>query len=463
MNVKYFIGDKKFYKKIMIIAVPIMIQNGITNFVSLLDNIMVGGIGTEQMSGVAIINQLVFVYYLMMFGGLSGVGIFTAQYFGKRDMEGVRHTFRYKLWLSFLLSMLALVVFLIFGDDLINMYLHDSRDGGDLHATYLYGKTYVRIVFWALPAVMLQMVYASSLRECSETVLPMKAGIAAVFVNLVLNYILIYGKFGAPRLGVAGAAVATVTSRYVEACIIVIWVHTHKEKNPYIVGIYRTLRVPLRLVKAFFIKGAPLLANEFLWSVGMAFLIQCYSYRGLNVVASLNIANTINNIFNIAFFAMGDAIAIIVGQLLGANKMREAKETAYKIIAFAVMISLVVGGLMAATSTLFPKAYNTNETAKALATKYIIANACFMPVVAFLHTSYFTIRSGGKTILTFIFDSVFVWCISIPIAYMLSRYTGIPAVQMYVMVQSADLIKCIIGFILVKKGIWQQNIVDENG
>ena len=160
---------------------------------------------------------------------------------------------------------------------------------------------------------------------------------------------------------------------------------------------------------------------------------------------------------------MGDAIAIIVGQLLGANKMREAKETAYKIIAFAVMISLVVGGLMAATSTLFPKAYNTNETAKALATKYIIANACFMPVVAFLHISYFTIRSGGKTILTFIFDSVFVWCISIPIAYMLSRYTGIPAVQMYVMVQSADLIKCIIGFILVKKGIWQQNIVDENG
>ncbi|MBR1741943.1 MAG: MATE family efflux transporter, partial [Lachnospiraceae bacterium] len=175
---------------------------------------------------------------------------------------------------------------------------------------------------------------------------------------------------------------------------------------------------------------------------------------------SINIANTINNIFNIAFFAMGDAIAIIVWQLLGANKMKEAKDTAYKIIVFAVMISICVAILMSGTSVFFPKLYNTNEHAKQLATRYILANACFMPVVAFLHTSYFTIRSGGKTVITFIFDSVFVWCISIPLAYVLSRYTGIPAVPMYVMVQSADLIKCVIGFILVRKGVWMQNIVE---
>lgn len=461
MNLRRFIGDKSFYKRVMLIAVPIMVQNGITNFVSLLDNIMVGGIGTEQMSGVAIINQLVFIYYLMMFGGLSGVGIFTAQYFGKRDMEGIRHTFRYKLWLAFLISAFAMVIFLTFQDRLINMYLHKSSDGGDLHATYLYGKTYVRIIFFALPPVMLQMVYASSLRECGETVLPMKAGITAVFVNLVLNYILIYGRFGAPRLGVSGAAIATVTSRYVEAAIVLIWVHTHKERNSYMKGMYRTLKVPLSLVKQFFIKGAPLFLNEGLWSVGISFLIQCYSYRGLNVVAAINIANTINNIFNIAFFAMGDAIAIIVGQLLGANRMKEAKDTAYKIIVFAVMISLCVAALMSGTSTFFPKLYNTNETAKRLATRYILANACFMPVVAFLHTSYFTLRSGGKTIITFIFDSVFVWSISIPLAYVLSRFTDIPAVQMYVMVQSADLIKCVLGFILVKKGVWMQNIVEK--
>ena len=266
-----------------------------------------------------------------------------------------------------------------------------------------------------------------------------------------------------PKLGVAGAAIATVASRYVEAGIVLVWVHTHKEKNPYMRGMYRTLKVPLSLVKQFFIKGAPLFLNEGLWSVGIAFLIQCYSYRGLNVVASINIANTINNIFNIAFFAMGDAIAIIVGQLLGANRMKEAKETAYKIIVFAVMISICVAVLMSGTSAFFPELYNTNETAKRLATRYIIANACYMPVVAFLHTSYFTLRSGGKTVVTFLFDSVFVWSISIPLAYVLSRFTDIPAVQMYVMVQAADLIKCVIGFILVRKGVWMQNIVEKEG
>ena len=110
---KKFIGNKNFYKMILAIAVPIMIQNGITNFVSLLDNIMVGRIGTEQMSGAAIVNQLIFVYNLCIFGGVSGAGIFTAQYFGQKDNEGIRNTFRYKIWMALILTVGTVIVFLI--------------------------------------------------------------------------------------------------------------------------------------------------------------------------------------------------------------------------------------------------------------------------------------------------------------------------------------------------------------
>ena len=309
---KKFIGDKAFYKMVLAIAVPIMIQNGITNFVSLLDNIMVGQIGTEQMSGVAIVNQLIFVYNLCIFGGVSGAGIFTAQYYGQKDDEGIRHTFRFKIWMALLLTIGAISVFLIWGGDLIQMYLNGSSDGGDLAAALHYGEDYMLVMLLGLPAFMMIQTYASTLRECGETMVPMKAGVTAVCVNLVFNYLLIYGKFGFPQMGVVGAAVATVLSRYVEMAIVLIWTHKHKEINTYITGLYKTLKVPGHLVKKFLIKGSPLLVNEALWSAAQASLLQCYSVRGLGVVAALNIASTIANLFNVVFIALGDSVAIVI-------------------------------------------------------------------------------------------------------------------------------------------------------
>lgn len=456
---KKFIGDKAFYKMVLAVAVPIMIQNGITNFVGLLDNIMVGQIGTEQMSGVAIVNQLMFVYYLCIFGGLAGAGIFTAQYFGQKDDEGIRHTFRYKFWMALILTLGALFVFLGLGEYLIQMYLKGSSDGGDPIAALSYGMLYMRVMLFGLPAFMFVQIYVSTLRECGETVVPMKSGITAVFVNLFLNYLLIYGKFGLPALGVVGAAIATVVSRYVEAAIVIFWTHNHKETNRFIVGIYKTLKVPGHLTLKFFIKGAPLLINEALWSSGMATLTQCYSIRGLSVIAGLNIANTINNVFNVVFIALGDAVAIIIGQLLGAGKMEEARDTDNKIIAFSVCCCIGVAALMICIAPLFPQIYNTTEDVKALAVQFIIAQAIFMPQAAFMHATYFTLRSGGKTIVTFLFDSVFVWCVSVPVAYGLSRMTSIPVIAIFAMVQISDWIKCVIGFVLVKKGVWLQNIV----
>ena len=190
-----FIGDRQFYKMVLAVAVPIMLQNGITNFVGLLDNIMVGQIGTEQMSGAAIVNQLIFVYNLCIFGGVSGAGIFTAQYFGQNDTEGVRNTFRFKLWMAALLTVITIALFLTAGPALIQMYLKGEANSTDAAATLMYGRQYLMIMLIGLPAFMLGQVYASTLRECGETVLPMKAGIVSVLVNLVFNYLLIYGKF----------------------------------------------------------------------------------------------------------------------------------------------------------------------------------------------------------------------------------------------------------------------------
>lgn len=462
MMKKKLIGDREFYKMVLSVAVPIMVQNGITNFVGLLDNIMVGRIGTEQMSGIAIVNQLMMVFNLSIFGAISGAGIFGAQFFGCGDHKGVRDTFRFKIYACVFLILLGFGIFLIRGEELILLYLHGEGAEEQLNAALSYGKDYLKVMLAGLLPFGVEQLYTSTLRECGETMVPMKAGVAAVFVNLVLNYLLIFGSFGFPELGVVGAAAATVISRFVQAAIVVIWTHRHADRMQFITGAYASPVIPLKLVANILRKGLPLMVNEILWAAGMAYLMQCYSVRGLSAVAGLNISGTISNVFNVVFIAMGSAIAIIVGQLLGAGKMEEARDTDTKLIAFSVASCVVIGGILALTAPLFPMMYNTSREVKELAAAFIRIAALYMPLAGFMHASYFTLRSGGKTIVTFLFDSVFLWCVSIPVAYVLSRFTGLPIVPLYLFCQMIDIIKCIIGFVLVKKGVWIHNIVKQD-
>ena len=200
--VKKYVGDKAFYKTVLAIALPIMLQNGITNFVSLLDNIMVGQVGTEQMSGVAIVNQLIFVFNLLVFGTVAAGGIFTSQYHGKGNVDGVRQTFRFKLIAGTVILAVAVLIFALFNKQLIGLYLNDGSQEGDLELTLSYGVDYIWIMLIGLVPYTFSQAFAGTLRETEETLLPMIAGLAAVVVNCVGNYILIFGKFGAPELGV---------------------------------------------------------------------------------------------------------------------------------------------------------------------------------------------------------------------------------------------------------------------
>ena len=454
-----YIGDRTFYGKVFSVLLPILIQNFITNFVSLLDNIMVGQVGTEPMSGVAIVNQLIFVYNLCALGGLSGAGILTAQYYGKGDQEGIRHTLRIKLLLSAVIFLLFGGLLVTFGENMIRLFLHEGSEGLDLAATLAYGKEYLQVMLLQLLPFIITMMYASTLRETGETLVPMKAGLTAVFVNLVFNYILIFGKFGAPALGVVGAAIATVIARFVEMILVVSWTHRHKERNGFIVGAYRSLKVPRSVLRQVVLLGMPLLLNELLWSGGMTVLNQCYSLRGLEVVSAMNISITVSNLFFSAFIATGNATAILVGQLLGAGEKERAVDEDRKLIFFAVVLSLGIGLLMASAAFVFPQIYNTTRAVKKLAHDILLIGAVMMPLHAFANSCYFTLRSGGKTLITFVFDSGSLWLLNIPVAFVLSRFTAVPILQMYLTIELLNLVKCAVGFVLVRQKKWVKNLV----
>ena len=458
---KRYVGDKAFYKYVLAIGIPIMLQNGITNFVNMLDNIMVGRLETEAMTGVSVTNQLIFVFNLCLFGAVSGVGIFGAQYYGKGDNEGLRISLRFKLILCIVIAAIGIGIFLLFGDNLIISFLKGGTQTIDRELAFENAKTYLLIMMFGFVPFALTQSYSSTLRETGETMLPMKAGIVAVLVNLAFNYILIFGvePLGIPKMGAAGAAIATVLSRYVEAGIVIIWTHTHKEKNPYIKGLFRNFKMPLSLAIDMFKKALPLLLNETLWASGVAILNQSYSVKGVEVVAANNINQTFWNLFAVVFLAMGSVIGIIIGNMLGAGRMNEVMDTDRKLIAFSLFISVIMCIIYASLSPVIPLLYNTTDEVRSIASGLIVVGALMMPFDSLAHSSYFTLRSGGKSMITFVFDCGFMWCVSVPLAYILSRYTDIPAVYLYGAVQSVYLLKGFIGIYLVKRGNWMKNIV----
>lgn len=459
---KSVIGDKALYKRIFIFAIPIMIQQGITHFVNMLDNVMVGTVGQAQSTGVAVSNQLMFVFNLCVFGAISGAGIFTAQYFGKGDFEGVKQTFRFKIIFCILLAALGISLFCFKGENLISLYLN-KEDNAELAAMSLgFAKSYLYIMLIGIVPYTISQCYGSTLREAGQSTVPMAAGVAAVVVNLSLNYVLIFGKWGAPKLGVNGAAVATVISRFVELAVLVAYTFIRRQKCIFILEGFKSPYISFSLIGEIFKKGMPLMLNESLWASGIATVNKFYSQRGIDVVAANNISQTFFNVFSVAFMSVGVAIGILIGHDLGSGKNKEKiKKEAFKSILFSVFVSAAIAIIYAVCAIFIPRIYNVSDNARGIATHLMQVTALTMPLDAFAHASYFTLRSGGKVIITLIFDSFFVWGVTVTAAAVLINYTSLGIITVYFICQSLNIIKCVLGFVFVKRGSWIKNIISE--
>lgn len=445
------------------LVIPMVIQQGITSFVNLVDNVMVGKLGTEAFSGVSIVNQIMFVFYLSIFGAISGASILGAQYYGKGDEEGVRYTFRFKFIISVVLLALALVIFIGFGPKLISLFLTEGEQKvGDIALTFKLSKSYLKIMLIGLFPFIISQAYSSTLRDTGETVIPMVGSIIAVVTNFFLNLILIFGLLGAPKLGVVGAAIATVIARFAEMIYMLICVTRQKIRFHFLYHGLRSLHIPKGIAMQILKTGWPLLVNEFLWSMGQTTLTRNYSLRGLEVVGAFGISNTVSNLFFIVCLAMGNVISILVGQQLGAGEIEKAKDTDRKLLFFNVVLHIFIAGLLAIGARYIPRVFDTDDIVKKLATQLLYVYALALPLNAFNHGTYFTIRSGGKTIITFIFDSVCTWVISIPLAYLLVNHTGIGIVSIYFIICYADFFKAIIGYFMVKSGYWAKRIVHDD-
>jgi putative MATE family efflux protein len=446
MKIKNLIGDKAFYKMTFTVALPIMVQNFITNFVSMLDNLMVGNLGTEQISGVSIVNQLVFVFNLAIFGALSGAGIFTAQYFGKRDTDGIRFTVRFKVIITAVILLAGILIFTFFNEPLINMYLHEGDDNGNLALTLDYGQKYLNVIMWGFLPFCITQIFSSSLRETGETVAPMVAGFIAVVVNCSFNWVLIFGKLGFPQLGVEGAAIATCISNAVACVYFIVYLIIQKQKETILDFNPTNLKIKSKVSLDILSSGLSSFLMLLMAIFSNASINKLMSSYSAAAISGVSIAKKVD--LCIIAFAQGLSNGIL--PLIGYNFASGDKKRMHKIIKFSMTLVLTFSISCIVLFFLFPRPIvsifiKDTETID-FASSFLRILCVSMPLTAILfifNTVFQGTKQNGKALVTIVLRKGIV---DIPL--MIALNLVIPIYGVVMSQPIVDVIGTIVGLIL---------------
>lgn len=447
------IGSKSFYRKLFAVSLPIVLQQLLTSSLQLVDNLMVGSLGELAIGSVSVVNQLYFVIILITFGALGGAGIFTAQYYGSGEYDKLKQTFRFKLIISVFLVLFSLVIFSIFGRFLISQFTQNpiTIDGG---------MNYLNIVKWSMLPWAFSIAISTTFREIGTTKPLLYISIVAILTNTLLNYLLILGNLGFPRLGVEGAAIATLASRFVE--FFLIFVFLIRKGKIFNTSIRKVFHIEKFILKSIFIMAIPLLLNEFFWSMGQTMFLQSYSLRGDSALAAMNITNAISQLVFVTFGGIGTGIAVLVGNTLGRNQLDLAKDNAKKVIAFAVFFACLMGLILFVLSFFILDLYEISDNTKWIAQNNIRINALFIPIFSFNVSIYFTLRSGGDTRSTMMMDSGYMWLIQVPVIFILARVTNLNVIMLYLIVSMLEIPKMLFAITRYRKEHWVRNLAIEN-
>lgn len=440
----------KFIKTLIIIAIPIVLQQLFLNVASLLDTLMVGQLDEANVSGVYIATQIIFVVNLMMFGSIEGASVFFSQFFGKNDETNLKKSFVFKLYASLIIGSLATIGILIFGRGLSELFVKDPL-AVDISVQYLNILAISFIPFGIIISI------TSSMRESHNTVLPMSITLIGVVVNFIVNYIFIYGKFGVPKLGGVGAAIGTTTERIVELIILLIF--CLKKKYLFCDKFYNYLKIEKNLCIQMIKKSVPLLINETLWALGQTVLVYVFSQSSEISTVVLPISTTIFNLIFVVCLGVGNAITILVANTVGTGDFTKAQKEAYISLTFSTIVGVVLGIILALMAPFVTSLYTgVSIQARELAQIIIIYYGIYIVISALNNSIFFILRAGGRTLLVFIFDSLYGWILQIPFAFLLLYAFHLEFIPLVIVTYSIDIVKTIVGLILILQKKWYRNL-----
>ena len=449
---KTLFGTKEFYKKVGIIAIPIVLQQFIIASVNLVDNLMVGQLGEPSINAVTIVNQLNFVVMIVTFGVMGGAGIFTAQFFGAKKQDELKMSYRYKMAAAVLFSSTAFLLFILFGQTMIGWFASKSE-------TISLGMDYLNIVQFGVFPFIISLAITTTFRETGTTKPLLYISLFALIMNAAINYVLIFGYLGFEPMGVRGAAIGTVIARYIEMGLLYLLMIV--KKAPFYTKVFTIFSIPKSLTKKISLKALPLTINEVFWSVGQTMFIFAFSLRGETALAAMNVNNAVSQIVFVTFSGIATAVAVMVGNTLGENKLEEAESNAYKLMMVAFLSAVVVGSLLFIMAPFVVGLYDISDQTYEWALITTRYNSVLIWLYSVNVAIYFTLRSGGDMRSTVYADAGFTWVIMVPIALILAYFTNLDVTWLFLLVKGTELLKFFYALGLIKKKRWLQNLTNE--
>ena len=445
--------DKTFLSKFIKIALPVMLSGFVTFLVSFLDNIMVGTVSNEAVSGVYAANQVTYLYNLAIFGLLEGAGVFIQQFTGKKDYDRIRDCYRFKIISSFIFLLIIIPIIYIFGHHLVWQY---CKSDTNRNLIFNEAMDYLRLIAISYIPFTIGYIYSTTYREMGLTKYAMYSSIVALVVNTILNLVFILGL----KQGAKGAAYATIISRICEMLFLIGL--SRLKKFLFFRNVFKPFKFEKGIVKKILSKSYLLFINEIGFALGNILQTLAFSQRD-GVLAAISVLTTISNIITILIQGLSVGIGVIVGQDLGQGDFVKARDDNKKLSFLGIYLSLFIGLILVATSFVLPNIFKEiDNEQKKIATKLIIIYGVLLFANCLSIIYYYTLKAGGRTLETLILDTGFMLVVYVPVSWILAMATNLNIIYIYLIVRGLDILKSVLGFILVKRGKWLQNLTIED-
>lgn len=447
------INNKSLLKTMAAVALPIALQSLIGSSLNLVDNLMVGSLGEAELNAVGVSVQFYFVHWMLLYGFTSGTATFMAQYFGVKDFHNIRKTVGFALTVTVSVSMLFFLTALIFPHYVLRIFTRFPE-------IIELGSGYVRACAPAFLFTAVTVPFTSALRATQQTRLPLYISGAAFLTNTFLNYLLIFGSWGAPKLGVAGAALATMIARGLEMSLILYMVFGRKNKlcGPIREFFSYTKSSAVKIVK----NAVPTTINETMWGLGTSLYVAAFARIGVTEGAAVQACSTINNLFIMAAFSIGDATLILVGQKLGEGKLDYAYQLAKKMVKIGLVIGLAAGGLLIVFGKPLLSLFEFTDRGAHFALLILIVYGCTMWLTVYNAVNVTgVLRCGGDTRFAMLAEVLAVWCVGVPAAFLTALVLQWPIYFAVLAVKLEDVVK---GIAVTKRFFskkWVKNVISE--
>ena len=444
-------AKQELRKKLLKVTLPISMQSLISSSINLVDTVMVGRLGEVELATVGLSMQFVFIFWMVLFGFNGGAITYMAQFYGKGDIKNIRKVTGLSIATCFSIGIIFFILARFFPGNVLRIFTN-IPEVIEMGKYWLRNASFI-FLLWSVVVPLTALMKATQ-----QTTIPMRISIVVFITNTSVGAILIFGLFGAPKLGILGASAALITSRSVELLLylFVIFVRKNKVAGP----IKEFFTWNKELVKRIYRNTIPTTINEVMWSLGASMYNAAYGRIGITAFAAVQASNTILNLFALACFSLGDGLLILIGEKLGAGKLDEAEESTTYVLKLALKIGIVAGAVLFVASRFIIKLYDLSETGVKY-TLIIFGIYSVIIIVKILNVAIIAgvLRAGGDTKYAAAAEIICVWCVGVPLAFLFALYIGAPVYIVVLVVQTEEILKLIVLYKRYRTKRWLQNLV----